>query len=96
MNGPYVSVENTPNILSCNEMRYFWIRFLTDTLEVGASHMIGFNPILIYMDESARSIQSVTISTGEGQKGVWGFDMFDSKCRLLGATKLFDIMAVNM
>ena len=79
MNGQNVVQVNTTGILNCDELGYFWIRFSGNSIDLGSGHLIGLGTIFSYQDSQARSVQSVTISTGSQQMGVWVFDMYDSK-----------------
>jgi hypothetical protein len=64
---------STPNILSCDELRQFWIRWQSDgTIAVG-ENVIGTAEFLRYVDPNPHRIYGISVSTGAGYIGEWHF-----------------------
>jgi len=65
---------NTPALLSCEEMRTFWIQWQLDGLIVVGQGSLNTSELMRYRDPSPHPILAVSISTGEGSIGKWRFN----------------------
>lgn len=76
--GPLVAVR-TPGILSCNEYRWFWVRWGGGAIEVGQGHIVGAKRFIILEDPEPISIHSLTVSAGFGAEGNFNFNTYEGK-----------------
>ena len=72
MGCPVVSTLHTP--LHCNFLREFWIRWASDTIEVGTGSVVGSGQFLYYTDATPSNVNYMAVSTGLGATGHWVFD----------------------
>ncbi len=70
VSGNVWTTAETPNILSCNEYREFWITWSTVTIRVGRGGFIGSDQILEYTG-LIDVIHSVGLTTAPGVQGQW-------------------------
>lgn len=56
---------DTPGILSCNEMRYFWVDWETGRIQVGKGLTVGANMFMDYLSKDPHEIKSITPFFGE-------------------------------
>ena len=76
---PYTSAW-TPDILSCDEYRSFWIMWIEKMgLDVGRGSVIGAGRFMIFRDLKGKNITAVSFSTGYGSTGSWRFKNVGSK-----------------
>ena len=67
-------------ILSCTEMKYFWISWFGGLLEVGQGSEIGKGSLLSWQDPGTpKNIHSLSLATGFGATGKWEFQKGLSK-----------------
>lgn len=76
--GPDIRRENTPNILSADEFRHFWISwdYTKGLVEVGKGVEVGSNSFLqgdISADKFRISSASVSIGGESEKSGLWEF-----------------------
>ena len=69
--GEEVATADTDDILSCNEMRQFWVAWTDKIVRVGEGSEIGELEILYYDDSNFHPIFSVGFSTGYTSTGQW-------------------------
>jgi len=66
-----VADSNTPNILSCNEFRQFWIQWTGNGAIAVGQNELGTSEFLRYVDTEPHRIYGISISTGAGSTGEW-------------------------
>jgi Farnesoic acid 0-methyl transferase len=64
---------STPNILSCDELRQFWIRWQSDGKIAVGQNVINTAEFLSYVDPAPHKINGISVSTGAGSSGEWQF-----------------------
>ncbi|ELU12989.1 hypothetical protein CAPTEDRAFT_114549 [Capitella teleta] len=70
--GDIVEEVDTPDILSCDHLRIFWIKQERDgLLQIGEGSNIGNNVVLSWNDADPYDVASVSLSTGHGARGEW-------------------------
>ena len=75
LDGPIRSVA-TPDVLSCNEARPFWISWSDTHVRVGSGGQVGGNE-LVEQDFQNFSIHSLTFSTSIEVNGTWEFPEYN-------------------
>ncbi len=68
--GENIVVEDTPGIVSCDELLPFWIRWYQG-VEVGRGPIAGSNAFMKYHDPVGKAITTISISTGWHSAGEW-------------------------
>ena len=68
--GGNVVHESTPGIVSCDEMRPFWIRWIQG-VEVGEGMVVGAGTFMVLSDEQPKQVVAVGLSTGWNNVGEW-------------------------
>ena len=63
------AIADTPEIISCTEMRHFWIRWTNGHIEVGSGEIIGDHLFMFWTDDSPLNIHAVSLATGYGHAG---------------------------
>ena len=71
--------EDTPDILSCDEARWFWISWAAGFIEVGYGHLVGAMPFMGWLDSDPRAIHALTVTTGFGAEGQWVFNSHEGE-----------------
>ncbi|ELU12988.1 hypothetical protein CAPTEDRAFT_69653, partial [Capitella teleta] len=68
-----VEVE-TPDVMHCNETRYFWISWKNGVIEVGRGLVVGNRVFMVWWkDPEPYKVNGIAISTGFGAEGKWKF-----------------------
>ena len=70
---------DTPDILSCDVYRWFWIRWAAGYFEVGKGHLVGAELVMSWKDDDPRAVQALTVSTGFDAEGSWVFNSYEGK-----------------
>ena len=72
--------ESTPDIMSCDESRKFWLDWEMAgnrrLVRVGQGDKVGSNTFMSYEDNNPFNIQYVGVSSGHGSDGTWSLDGF--------------------
>ena len=68
--GSNVIDENTPDIVSCDELRPFWIRW-GQGVEVGEGTVVGARVFMKLTDTNPKPVVAVALSTGWESSGEW-------------------------
>ena len=63
----------TPDVLSCNEYRTFWISWLSRYLEVGRYHRHGYHELVRLEPIMAQTVGAISVTT-DGHEGDWEFE----------------------
>ena len=76
LKGPIKAETPTVDILSCDYFRTFWLRQILGTaaaglIEIGTGTTIGQGTFHSWLDPDPYTVTSVSLSTGNGAKGVW-------------------------
>ena len=66
-----VADSKTPNILSCDEFRQFWIQWSANGAISVGQNALGTSEFLRYVDIEPHRIYGISISTGSGSTGEW-------------------------
>ena len=69
---PVAEIE-TPDILSCDEHRPFWISWLNFRVSVGHGYYPGVRSIISWQDGSPTGVSDLKIATGNDVTGDWVF-----------------------
>ncbi len=72
---------STPSILSCNEVRYFWVQWRNYLIEVGRGHIVNENRFMAWQDNTPtrHDVQAVSLSTAEATYVDWFYSQFIGK-----------------
>ena len=76
-----VTVE-TPEILSCDIMRPFWISWYEGLIEVGEGDVYAVDRITSWQDPEPITVAHVAITTWNTAEGFWQFTNYPSKLSL--------------
>lgn len=74
--GDVESQVSSPDILSANELRPFWIQWTNGTIEFGAGEAIGVNSILKFVDADStyrKHIHSLAVASLADETAEWEF-----------------------
>ena len=71
--GTILAERQTPNILKCDETRYFWISWADGLIEMGSGAAIGQHRLIYYQDPDPYTVNSLTLDTASGFSGVYTF-----------------------
>ena len=67
-----IEVEaSTPEILSCNSFKFFWVTWEDGIIEVGAGGIIGQTRLLYFKDPNPYTVNSITLTTADGHEGAF-------------------------
>lgn len=69
---------STPQILSCDELRNFWLSWRDGYVEVGHGRHAGSELIARWRDETPLSVHEISVTTTQNSEGYWEFDSFDT------------------
>lgn len=69
--GAVVAQQETPLILSCTELRMFWISWIGDLIEVGTGWELGTSGFMRWHDPAPIAIAALGVSTGYAHDGDW-------------------------
>ena len=64
---------STPNILNCNEMRFFWLSWDSGQLEVGKGMVYPEGRFIGWLDSLPHPVTTISLSTGFGASANWRF-----------------------
>ena len=64
---------STPNILSCNEVRYFWIRWANGYIEVGKGMTVGVDHFMAYQRGYPPEVNYFGLAGQEDTNRYWVF-----------------------
>ena len=79
LSNDWVTKEDTPDILSSNEWREFWLIYDAGHLEVGYGHTVGVYRFLYYHFEEPYTIRALTVCNGHGYNGEWQMNQFEGR-----------------
>ena len=65
---------STQDILSCSEMRPFWIRWVSGSIELGTGDDVGSAILFAWRDMSAYEINSISLASKHTENAHWEFD----------------------
>ena len=65
-----VQTVNTPSILSCKELRKFWVSWEDNTIQVGSGDLYQHS-FIAWTDPLFHPVGAVSFSTGYGAVGEW-------------------------
>ena len=67
-----IEVEaQTPDILSCDLARYFWVTWEDGVIQMGTGGVLLQGTILTFTDPEPYTVNSVTLATSDGYTGRW-------------------------
>ena len=75
--------KDTPDIVSNQELRAFWISWANYRLMVGYGAAIGKNMFLDYQESEPYPVTAISISTGWGAEGEWEFSDLEGNVKYL-------------
>ena len=70
--GNVIAEVDTPGILSCGSIRYFWTAW-GESVRFGTGHLIGANMVLDVVPEKRHSVKALGVTTAMGEEGHWEF-----------------------
>ena len=71
---------DTANLLDCDKMVDFWIRWGWDqSIRVGQGQLDD-NLLMEWKDTEAQNIHAISLSTGDGVEGEWRFSSKAGQC----------------
>ena len=73
------SQVNTPGILSCEEMRPFWVSWGGGLIKAGRGHLVDEDEIMSWQDSEPMTPATMSFTTGWGANGDWEFTNMQSK-----------------
>ena len=74
------ALAETPDILSCNEFRSFWIQWENNHVEVGEGSVINQRRFINWADTTdPHGISALTLSTGWESTGDWQFSYISGR-----------------
>ena len=75
------TVVDTPNILSCDETRMFWVRWGDGVVSMGAGSVVGKDTVIshTFEDSMAHGVSAVSVNTLNGVNGQWQFKAYEGK-----------------
>ena len=76
--GVLMQSAQTPDILSCDELRSFWISFASNHYFVGTGDRIGENVFMDWPDSRQFDIAQFQFSTSSASEGLWELKHFQS------------------
>jgi Farnesoic acid 0-methyl transferase len=68
-----IAIANTPDVISCSELRWFWIGWLDGFLRVGKGQRYGANPLIELFEPMPHAVNYITVGTN-GADGNWEFE----------------------
>ena len=77
--GVFAITETTPDILDCDELRYFWVRW-DQGVEIGLGRIVGVDVVAQLTDYIGKDIRHVSFATGAGQIGEWHMHNSEGNC----------------
>ncbi len=72
---------DTPNIVSCDESRPFWIRW-RQGVEVGEGTAVGERTFMRLVDTNPKPVMALSLSTGWGSSGEWRINSIEGNLSL--------------
>ena len=69
---PYQIVVPTPNIVSCNESRPFWVSWKDAVISVGRGNKVGDRTFMTFQSRYEKAVHAISIS-GWNSEGFWEF-----------------------
>lgn len=66
-----IGEASTINVLNCNALNTFWIRWVKTSLEVGRGINIGESLILTAFQATPFDISSAAFTTADNVQGLW-------------------------
>ena len=78
-------VDNEDNLVSCTELRDFWVSWRDNHIMCGKGRVIGEEIILAYDDSKspAYEVNFIGISTGFGASGTWIIEKGNQQLRII-------------
>ncbi len=73
MYGVNVVTEDTPDIVNCDELRPFWIRWTTG-VEVGEGIVVGARTFMKLTEDHPKTVVALSLSTGWNKIGEWNIN----------------------
>ena len=71
----------TPNILSCNESRAFWLSWAGGNIEMGTGDVPGGSvSILSWQDSTPRPVNAISVTSGWGAAATWQLELQPGEC----------------
>jgi len=67
--------RKTPDLLSCTEMRHFWITWYTGQIRIGKGPNIGEDFILDFQELRPEEVRVISFSTFSKEEAYWEFPM---------------------
>ncbi|CAH1798336.1 unnamed protein product [Owenia fusiformis] len=59
------------SVLSCSEMRQFWVSWENGFIKVGKGHIYGQNMLMFWQDPTPHAVNVINFMTGWGATGSW-------------------------
>jgi len=72
-NGALLAFMVTPGILNCETHQFFWISWTISSISFGKGNIPQQNRILYHNEHPGHALNSLSIRTPAGVRGVWGF-----------------------
>ena len=69
---PAKSVDS-PNILHCDEYRWFWASWTGGHIKLGRGTVIDSDLVIDYIHDNPYAVSAVSIANGYGYSGMWRF-----------------------
>ena len=74
------AIADTPDILNCDELRAFWVRWYSNHLEIGKGSHVGLKRIIDWQDtEDAHGISAVSFTAYVDSTADWRLSYLDGK-----------------
>lgn len=80
--------ESTPQILNCNDFRYFWVSWAGGVIEMGSGLYVGQSQVIRYVNPNPFLINGLSLSTLEVTDGVWRIDNVGGKVHFYWMARL--------
>ena len=71
------SIVPAPNVLSCDEYRYFWMTWDRASLTIGSGEVIGEDIIMDYAGPRGAEVRAATFSSTADEDTEWDIPMYE-------------------
>ncbi|CAH1794507.1 unnamed protein product [Owenia fusiformis] len=104
--GKPMATALTRDILSCDELRSFWISWYDKSIEIGSGNVYGMNRIIYYPDPNFHDVNAISYATGWGSSAEWRLTVSEGMSAAIltpndysnkhGWVKVHDVTSINI
>ena len=80
----------TPDVLSCDVMRDFWLSWSESTVAIGSGRVVDENSLVRHTDSNERPVHALTFRTDFEVNGTWEFPEYEGDTLLFKSRFITD------